>query len=140
MKKIINGRRYDTDTAKELAKAYAPCAVNDFNYWEETLYRKNTGEYFLHGVGNANSRYAERTAGGWCGGSKLIPLTIEAAQEWAEQNLDGDEYEQIFGAIEESSEKRAVTFSLSKAMIEKIARLAAEKGISKSDVIAHLLT
>ena len=139
MKKIINGRRYDTDTAKEVAcDSYSN--RSDFAYWKETLYRKNTGEFFLHGVGGPMSRYAESAGQNqWSGGQKIIPLTLEAAQKWAEEHLDAAEYEQIFGAVEESSEKRTVTFSLSEATIEKIARIATEKSISKSEVIERLI-
>lgn len=33
--------------------------------------------------------------------NKIIPLSIEEAKEWAEENLSGDEYEYIFGEVEE---------------------------------------
>lgn len=140
MKKIINGRRYDTNTAKALADASANCPRNDFNFWEETLYRKNTGEYFIHGTGGPMTQYAESCGNNsWCGGEKIIPLTIEAAKKWAEKHLDGDEYEKIFGAIEEDTSKRTVTFSLTETAIAKIARLAAEQNCSKSEIIERLL-
>ena len=134
MKKIINGRRYDTDTARELASdSYSN--YTDFNYWEETLYRKNTGEYFLHGKGGANTQYAVAVdTNSWRGGERIMPLTIREAQEWAEKHLDGNEYEKIFGTVEEG--KKVVTFSLDAETVEKIARGAAALGISKSDFIA----
>lgn len=139
MKKVINGRRYDTDTAKEMGQA-SYSSRSDFNYWIETLYRKNTGEYFLHGEGGAMSRYAETIGQNqWCGGEKIIPMTLESAQEWAEKNLTGDEYEEIFGKIEETTEKRTVTFSLTGSAIEKIARLTQEWSCTKSEVIERLL-
>lgn len=139
MKKIIDGRRYDTDTARALASTdYS--SVTDYNYWEETLYRKNTGEFFLYGKGGPASKYAESVGQNqWTGGSKIIPLTLEAAQKWAEQYLDADEYDRIFARAEESTERKTVTFSLPEAAIEKIARLAADTGISKSEVIVRLL-
>lgn len=138
MKKVINGKRYDTDTAKEMA--YTSYGYSgDFQAWAETLYRKNTGEYFLYGKGGPASRYAVSTGmNQWSGGEKIIPLSIEAAQEWAENHLDADEYEKIFGAVEET-EKRTVTFSLPEAIIEKIARIASAQGLSKSDVIAQAI-
>lgn len=113
--------------------------VTDFGHWEETLYRKSTGEYFLHGEGGPASKYAESVGQNqWRGGEKIIPLSIEAAQKWAEENLDADEYEKIFGAVEEDS-KRTATFSLSEKAIEEIARMAASEGISKSEVIEKLV-
>ena len=139
MKKIINGKRYDTDTAMEVAyTSYGN--RRDFRFWKETLYRKNTGEFFLHGVGGPTSKYAVSTGmNQWSGGEMIIPLTIEAAQEWAEKYLDVDEYEKIFGVIEETAEKRTVTFSLPESIIEKIARIASAQGLSKSDVIAQAI-
>ena len=140
MKKIINGRRYDTDTAKCMGGDYANCPRNDFNYWEETLYRKNTGEFFLHGEGGPASKYATSVGlNSWGGGERIMPLSLEAAQRWAEEHLDGDEYEKIFGVIEEDQTKRTVTFSLTEAAIEKIARMATEQNCSKSEVIERLL-
>ena len=49
MKKIIKGKVYDTDTARELASWANGGNWRDFSHLEETLYRKKTGEYFLHG-------------------------------------------------------------------------------------------
>lgn len=141
MKKIINGKRYDTDTAREMASASSPEGRSDFHWWEETLYRKNTGEFFLFGQGGPASRYAEACGQNqWSSGSRIMPVSLEAAQKWAEAHLDGDDYEEIFGAIEESAEKRTATFSLTEATIEKIARMAQEQEITKSDVIEKLVT
>lgn len=138
MNKVINGRRYDTDTAREVG--YATYSnPGDFNHWSETLYRKSTGEYFLYGEGGPMSRYA--TAIGqnqWSGGERIMPLTLGEAQKWAEQHLSADEYEKIFGAINEHDKKRLASFYLPEAAIEKIARSAASQGISKSEVIERL--
>ena len=53
MKKIINGRKYDTETAKEIGYWSNGYPCSDFNHCEETLYLKKTGEYFLYGEGGA---------------------------------------------------------------------------------------
>ena len=140
MKKIIDGRRYDTDRAKKLASASSPEGRSDFHWWEETLYRKSTGEFFLHGEGGPASKYAEACGQNqWSGGARIMPVSLEEAQKWAEEHLDGDEYEEIFGAVEESDSKRTVTFSLTESTIEKIARIAQEQSITKSEVIEQLL-
>ena len=47
MKKIINGRLYDTGTAKEIGCYENGYGAGDFRYYYESLYRKRTGEYFL---------------------------------------------------------------------------------------------
>ena len=110
MKKIIKGKRYDTDKAKELGSdSYSN--PRDFNYWSETLYQKNSGEFFLYGEGGPMSRYAVSISqNGLSGGEKIIPLSVESAQKWAEEHLSADEYEEIFGEVqEESADKRTVT-------------------------------
>lgn len=139
MKKIINGRRYDTETAREMGYASYSNAT-DFHFWEETLYRKNTGEYFLHGHGGPATKYAEAVGqNSWRGGERIMPMSLEEAKEWAEEHLDGDEYEKIFGTVEEDTTKKTVAFSLTQSAIEKIARLAAEYKCSKSEVIERLV-
>ena len=102
MKQIINGKKYDTDTAKEIAHYCAPGSVQDFSYSEETLYRKKTGEYFLYGKGGPASRYS-RSCGQnqWEGDQRIIPFTEYEARAWAERCIDADEYEAIFGEVEE---------------------------------------
>ena len=139
MKKIINGKRYDTDTAKMLASdSYSN--RRDFGYWCETLYRKNTGEFFLHGEGGPMSRYAVTTGQNeWSGGEKIIPLTIESAKSWAEEHLDADQYEKIFGVVTEDGYKKTVTFSLPETIIEKIKHDASQSGMTMSDYVADCI-
>ena len=102
MKKIINGKRYDTETAAKLAIDYSEKSKTDFSYWQETLYQKKTGEYFLHGEGGPMTKYSvwigENT---FCGGEKIIPLTLDQARAWGENHMTVDEYTDIFGQITE---------------------------------------
>ena len=51
MQKIIRGKKYDTDTAKEVCCYSNNLPFGDFDWIQETLYVKRTGEYFLHGKG-----------------------------------------------------------------------------------------
>lgn len=101
MKKIINGKMYNTEIAKEIATWNNSYNRGDFNYCEETLYKKKTGEYFLYGEGGALSRYA-RSCGssGSCGGSEFIPFSKTEAKEWMESNADADDYIAEFGEVE----------------------------------------
>lgn len=139
MNKVIKGKRYDTATAKKMGY-YQHLYPRDFGYVCEELYRKTTGEFFLYGEGGAASKYRERTTDGmWCGGEKIIPLKLKEAQAWAEEHLDGDEYEKIFGEVDEAGEKQTVAMSLDKATIEKAKRMAVEKGISVSEFVTQLI-
>ena len=131
MKKIIKGKVYDTETAKKVASWYSSYARNDFHYYEEELYQKKTGEFFLYGEGNAASPYS-RSCGQneWCGGEKIVPLTFAEAQEWAEKHLDGDEYCEIFGDPSEDDEDVALNLIVSASAAAKLKKAAAQNGIS----------
>lgn len=139
MRKIIGGKRYDTDSAKECG-SYFYSNRRDFHYVEETLYQKRTGEFFLYGLGGPASKYAEYDGNMWSAGEKIMPMTVKEAQEWAEEHLDADEYESVFGEVAEASDtKKTVTFSLPEDVIERIRMKAAEAGITMSDYIASLV-
>lgn len=140
MKKIINGKRYDTDTATLIGNAgYGH--PGDFEYWEENLYRKKTGEFFIHGEGGAMSKYSRKTGQNeWSGGEEIRPLTLREAQDWAEKYLDADEYEEIFGRIEEG--KTQIALWIPDSVKENADRLR-EKGYTLSDIfeagVKHLI-
>lgn len=101
MKKIINGKRYDTETAQLIGSA-SYSDRTDLYFWSEELYRKKTGEFFLYGEGGPASKYSRQNEQNtWSSGSQIMPLTLKEAQEWSEEYLDADEYEEVFGRIEE---------------------------------------
>lgn len=140
MKKVINGKLYNTDTAKALGTYGNGGSWRDFSHFEETLYRKKTGEFFLHGEGGPMTRYAETVGQNeWSGGAKIIPLGYAEAQKWAEANLDAEEYQAIFGEIVEDATKQMVTISVSASKWEAAKREAAKQGISISEYIERLI-
>lgn len=135
MQKIINGKKYDTETAEEIGDGYYS-SPNDFHYFAETLYRKRTGEYFLHGEGGPASRYAVAVdQNSWVGGEKIIPLTIEAAKEWAEEYLSADMYEDEFGEVDETGEKNTVSISLTATAHNALRQAALKKNRSMSALV-----
>ena len=85
MNKIINGKKYNTDTAIEIAST---CHEGDY----KTLYRKKNGEFFFH---YENSNYREES---------IRPIPINEAKSFAEDNLNGDEYEAVFGKVGEGDD------------------------------------
>lgn len=100
MKRIINGKKYNTKTAEYLA-SYQIAYRNDFNFCREELYRKRTGEFFLYGKGGASSKYRKSISlNEWAGGEAITPLTEDEAKRWVEANAN-EEYENIFGEVEE---------------------------------------
>lgn len=140
MYKVINGKRYNTDTA-QLMGEHSYGYPGDFDYVSEELYRKQTGEFFLYGEGGARTSYAVAVdQNSWSGGEHITPLSYAEAQKWAEEHLGGEEYDKIFGAVDDSDEKRTVAIRLTAGSAEKLKRLAAQAGISASDVIEGMIS
>jgi len=101
-KKIINGKLYNTETATLVAEWCNNYSTTDFNYCDESLYRKRTGEYFISGAGGPLTQYS-RSCGNnsWGYGSEITPLTKKEAKQWAEDKMSADGYIAEFGEVEE---------------------------------------
>ena len=140
MKRIIDGRKYDTETATFVASYDNGRSVSDYQYVGHALYRKRTGEYFLESEGGAMTRYAERDGDGWRGGSVIEPLTYERARAWAEEHMSVDEYEAEFGEVPESDgEDVVLSVRVSPATRERLRRMAAETGRTQGAVLDELV-
>lgn len=142
MRKIINNRAYDTDTAKELGWWSNDYSASDFRSFSETLYQKRTGEFFLHGEGGPMSRYSERADGGvWRCGEAITPLTYDKARQWAERHMDAEDYEGIFGAVSEDGggDDAIVTLRLSAAVNKALDREMAKTGRTKREIVNDIL-
>ena len=102
MKRIINRKMYNTETAK-LVDTAASGARDSFDayYWIEHLYKKRTGEYFIAGEGGALSRWREVYSDGFTNGWGIKPLTDEEARDWMEKYGDPDVYIEEFGEPDE---------------------------------------
>lgn len=103
MKKIINGKLYDTDSSNvEKIGIYWNGYGDAFNYVRETLYRKiKTKEYFKYVNAGPLSEYGEPFSNGWVGYTDIVPLSEEEAREFAMTKLEADEYMSAFGSVEE---------------------------------------
>lgn len=141
MKKIINGKLYDTETAKKVGFWHNAGSWRDFNHVEETLYRKRTGEFFLFGEGGPASRYAKKVdQNSWSGGEEIKPLSAAMAREWAEQNLDADDYAEIFGMPDEGTdEKETLCVQLPADLMTRIRAGASEAGTSLTAYVETLI-
>lgn len=103
MKKIIDGKVYNTETATRLCGWGNDAPRSDFNYCEEDLYLSPKGTYFLAGEGGALSPYAANLAGGGrCGGEAMRLLSQAEALQWCEEReIDPDKVCEIFGGLGE---------------------------------------
>jgi hypothetical protein len=141
MRKVINGRTYNTETSKVIGTWDNNYPCNDFHSCEETLYKNAKGAYFLYGEGGPMSKYA-KSAGqnSWTGGKEITPLTREEAQEWAEEHLDVDEYEAEFGMQEEAAPsdlttRERVNFTIDTEIMARLRKYSADTGIPMARIL-----
>ena len=140
MKKIINNKLYDTDTARKMGSWSNMADSRNFHWFHEILYRKRTGEYFLYGEGGPMTQYARSISdNSWSGGEKIIPLSAAAAREWAEEHLDADEYAEIFGMPDEGEDTAALNVQIDAALMARLRASASDEGISLTAMVDKLI-
>ena len=140
MTKIIKGILYNTSTAT-LIGGNGYSHPGDLRYCYEALYRKKSGEYFLHGMGGPLSKYSKSVGTNETSGNEMIiPMTYAEARDWAEANLDADDYIAAFGTPEEDDNHVIVTVNFNKATYDMINREAASAGVTVDDYIERLVT
>lgn len=88
MRKVINGKMYDTDTATAVAENIE--YEDEQPYSKVMLYKKKTGEYFFQCEKFTEDKKV------W-----IEPIMEDEAKDFAEKVLDGDQYEAVFGKVEE---------------------------------------
>lgn len=101
MYQILNGKRYNTESARKVGTWDNGHYSNDFSYCYEALYQKRTGEYFIAGEGGPMSKYATHHGDNTGWGEEINPLTVDEAKEWAEEHLDAENAEQEFNIPDE---------------------------------------
>lgn len=87
MKKIINKKVYDTNTAELLHKWDNGRSQGDFSRYAESLYKTKSGAYFVYGEGGAESKYARHeyssvVGGSVVGGRDITVLDVESVVDW----------------------------------------------------------
>ncbi len=104
MQRIINGKSYNTRTARELCEAGSTTnSRSDFSFEESNLYVTKKGAYFIAGRGGPMSRFARSVEDGntTTGGSGIIPLDEIDARDILENAGAEDILEELFD-IEEA--------------------------------------
>lgn len=138
MRKIIDGHRYDTETATEIGE-WSYGSSGDFDHVSETLYRTKAGLYFIFGEGGARTQYAEQVEqNAWQGGEKIVALSLEAARKWAEEKLDADDYESEWGTPDED-EGRAMTIRVPESVYRIIRDASATQGCSMGKIVTNAI-
>jgi hypothetical protein len=138
MRRVIKGKLYDTDKAKRVHEWESTYDVTDFKWYEETLYRKRTGEYFIYGYGGPMTSYAKRLNDSqWQGGEAIVPLTYEEARTWMEEHASTDEYEAEFGTADEG-DGHDLHVIISETAWQAISRAATREGTTMRAIIERL--
>lgn len=118
MKKIINGKVYSTDTAKQIGYDND----NPTGNWEETLYQKKTGEFFV------------QHWDAWNGGC-INPISFKEAQKWLEEHGSAEQYAEVFGEPDEEAGDVLLGIRVSAVAAAKLKRIAAENGVTQSALL-----
>ncbi len=136
MKKVIDGKLYNTETAEFIGYWDNGQSPREFTFCSETLYRTKSGRYFIHGEGHANSMYGvwHGNSGGW--GEQIRPYTAAEARKWAEEHLDAEDYIKAFGEPEEASDTKAtLMISISPEFKRRLEKMREDTGKSISQII-----
>ena len=138
MRKIIKNKVFDTNTAKKMGTFRDSEDSGDFDYYEVSLYRKKTGEFFLHTYYGPKSKYRKIT--GYSDWARIIPLTYDEAREWAETALTEEQYKSIFlGVVDEGTEMEALTVQIPTALAIQLKRQTDKSGQLIKDAVAEAL-
>ena len=142
MKKIINGKVYDTSKAKLIAEAHHPDCIEyaTGKGLQQWLYQKKNGEFFVHADGAAIELQNVLPSGEYRPGKSIYPLTYEQAQRWAERELSADQWESIFGDPEDDDTQVSVNLSMTAKEANTLKQDAAKAGMTVSAYIVMRCT
>ncbi len=94
MKRIINKKTYNTETATKVAEW--DNGIRDFKAEEEELYITKKGAWFLYYAGCPASKYAEHYGRTSSWGSGIRVYASDDAYNWLEKNNQTDIIEKYF--------------------------------------------
>lgn len=96
MKKIIDRKVYNTETAELVGEYWNGLGSDDFRYCSEDLYKTKKGEFFLHGSEGPMSKYSDCEGGQSWGIQAIKPMSDEEAFEWLADNNEFEMIEKYF--------------------------------------------
>lgn len=126
MKKIVKSVLCDTDTAEQIGEA---C----FQGFTERLYRTKFGKYFIHGAGDAGSRYASRDAdGNPIPGEDIYVLTNPAAAGWIMDNYGPTD---AYYTAKSGAQREWVSIKIPLAAKKLIDEITEESGMTIGELV-----
>ena len=140
MKKIIDGKVYNTETATCVGEWSNGYYCNDFKCESEELYQKKNGEFFLYGEGGPMSSYAEYTGNqSWSGGSSISPITSKEAYDWAMEKLSANKFEEIFGTMSEDDTNHLLVVTIPEEVYQSLKSKATTNNKKVSEILTELV-
>lgn len=133
MEKIINGKRYNTETAILVGRWNNNLPHDDFEWCAESLYKKRGGEYFIYGEGGSMTRYSKSKS--------IVPLSFEQAESWAKRHLDSTAYENEFTLSDGSADSERVNLLIRapKNIVDKFKRIMSQRSMTSGELLSELL-
>ena len=96
MKRILDGKRYNTETAEKIASYSNGLGKGNFRNYDETLYKTKNGNWFLSGEGGPMTKYSHPCGNMTSGGEAIIPMDPDEARRWLESHDKTDALESHF--------------------------------------------
>jgi hypothetical protein len=85
MKKVINGKLYNTETATKIASnCSSGIGMSDFRFFDESLYVTKNKMFFLAGEGHAMTKWASDNGNTRSWGEGIKQMSYEKALKWCE--------------------------------------------------------
>lgn len=140
MKKIIDGKVYNTETATCVGEWSNGYFGNDYKYESEDLYQKKNGEFFLYGEGGAMSSYAVSSGNNsWTGSQQIKPMTSKEAYDWAMEHLTANEFEELFGTMSEDDSNHLLVVTIPEEVFQCLQSMASSYNKKISQIITELV-
>lgn len=140
MKKVINNKVYDTETARLIADVPHTNIRGSEGACEQRLYLKKNGEFFLWLAG-ARSEIVSNMAldnGVHDRERHFYPISYEQARKWAESEMSADEWLELFEPEEDDSTSQ-LAIRISTTAYNKLKRAAQIEGKSLRQKIEELI-
>lgn len=102
MKKIINDKLYNSETATRLYHYDNKLYTTDINYYSEALYKTKKGSYFLLKEGGAMSKMSKSNGISKTGDMDIEAFSPEEAQDYLIEHQAIDVFEIEFGFLDEA--------------------------------------
>jgi hypothetical protein len=104
MKRVIDGKIFDTNTATVVCELACSCeSSSDFSSHTTVLYRTRRGRFFIAGEGGPNSMWARSEGNTREWGEGLRPVSEQEARQYMEDaGCDAEQFLAVGLAVEEA--------------------------------------